>query len=464
MPASNITFAIDGVSCSEGSLTVAENCVLRINIFSKSFAHRKCANRYLPFSIIRDLINKITNMKTTISFLLGSGFSHADGIPLMPKINKMLLEIKESEFYIDSQMNAFRLKENSQKGFTLNSIDEKFFVEFIKYYSNTLISSPDQFNYEELIDYIEAYRRFGNNAATIHQFCQDYRNSLMTQARAIDDDNNLVYRFKIYLNKVISNMLQSSKYYESVGLMNYPPFDTFISVISELLKTYFVKVHTLNHDLLFEHIASKHVDIWQDYSDGYEELNSPYYGEISTTERITKTYHVRLKQFNANFDSNLSLYKLHGSVDTYIADISQPENEQVRIKKDYGVDRIIKEVLDKNTNKWSYINTIQNNYPEFLSGSTTKIIQYNDPFFELLFKRLEENLGNSDILFVIGYGFKDDGINNILIRHFLSKGKKMIVINRTIPNKNIISNFKVAKIEKSLIDVTFNEFMAEIIQ
>ena len=45
----NSTFAIGGVSCSADSLVVAESFVLRIKISDKNPAHRKSANRYLPF-------------------------------------------------------------------------------------------------------------------------------------------------------------------------------------------------------------------------------------------------------------------------------------------------------------------------------------------------------------------------------------------------------------------------------
>jgi hypothetical protein len=45
----NSTFAIGGVSCSADSLVIAESSVLRINICGKKPAHRKSANRYMPF-------------------------------------------------------------------------------------------------------------------------------------------------------------------------------------------------------------------------------------------------------------------------------------------------------------------------------------------------------------------------------------------------------------------------------
>ena len=44
--ATNSTFAIGGVSCSADSFEVKDSSVLRMNICSKSPAHRKSAKRY----------------------------------------------------------------------------------------------------------------------------------------------------------------------------------------------------------------------------------------------------------------------------------------------------------------------------------------------------------------------------------------------------------------------------------
>jgi hypothetical protein len=228
-------------------------------------------------------------------------------------------------------------------------------------------------------------------------------------------------------------------------------------LLRELLKDNLIRVHTLNHDLLFEHIASKLSDLWQHFTDGFHENNSPYYGEVYTTERIHKTYRVRLKRFTDIFDKPLALYKLHGSVDTYIADISS--SDEIRIKRDYGVSSILQEVYDKNTHKYYYKATLQNTYPDFLSGTTSKITQYNISYYKNLLSRFEQNLQNSKVLFVIGYGFKDDGINNTLIKYYLAHGKKMIVIDRTKPNSNLVTDFNVQVIEKPFVNVSYQDYI-----
>lgn len=399
-------------------------------------------------------------MADTISFLLGSGFSVADGVPLISDINRQLLEIKEEDIYIHSDMTAMLLNGQSKPGFRINWKDEKFFVEFLHFYSNKVIGNPADFNYEILFDYLTAFSRFGNHKNEVHEFCEHFRKNILKQSVFGDDDLNLLYRFEIYFTKIVSSFLQVTRYYEDVDLGNYPPYDSFASFIRDLLKNNLVKVHTLNHDLLFEHLASKLTDLWQHYTDGFDEHNSPYYGEFSTTVRIHKTYRVRLKRFTDKFEKPLSLYKLHGSIDTFIADITS--SDHVRIKRDYGVSTILQEVYDENTKQYSYKYILQHNYPDFLSGTTAKISQYNIPYYKNLLKRFEENLENSKLLFVIGYGFKDDGINNILIKHYLATGKKMIVIDRSVPKSNLITDFNVKVIAKPFVDVVYNDYQNEI--
>jgi hypothetical protein len=401
-------------------------------------------------------------MADTVSFLLGSGFSAADGVPLISDINRQLLEIKEDDIYIHSDMTAMLLKGQTKPPFRINWKDEKFFVEFLSFYSNKVIGNPADFNYEILFDYLTAFSRFGNHKGEIHDFffCEYFRKNVLKHSAFVVDDVNLLYRFEIYFTNIVSNFLQVARYYEDIGLGNYPPYDSFANFIRDLLKSNLVKVHTLNHDLLFEHLASKLTDLWQHFTDGFDENNSPYYGEVSTTERIHKTYRVRLKKFTDKFEKPLALYKLHGSIDTYIADITS--SDHVRIKKDYGVSTILQEVFDNNTKQYSYTSILQKNYPDFLSGTTAKISQYNIPYYQNLLKRFEENLENSKLLFVIGYGFKDEGINNILIKRYLASGKRMIVINRSIPKSNLITDFNIKVIEKPFVDVVYNDYHNEL--
>jgi hypothetical protein len=389
----------------------------------------------------------------TVSFLIGSGFSKADGMPLASEINDSLINLTVDDIYIHSDMTLIRLKGEERPNKMIPPRDEHIVIDFIRFYCEKILNDSTEFDYEKVFDFIEAYNRFNNHEDEIHEFCEEFRSKHNTSY----DDSNLIYRFSLYFPKLISTYLQNPRYYESISLGNYPRYDAFASYLNQLVNSGVkLNVHTLNHDLLFEHIASKHILLWQHFSDGFDELGSPYYGEVSTEDRIRKTYKVRLRQFTDNFNKNLCIYKLHGSIDTYRADISS--RDETRIKKDWGVGNIYKEVYNDNLKKFEYKLTLQQIYPDFLSGTTSKITQYDYPFFKELIQHFEKNLEASNKLIVIGYGFKDEGINNILIRKYLSKGRPMTVIDKKIPDFSIINDFKTKKIEKPFIDVTFDEF------
>ena len=76
-------------------------------------------------------------------------------------------------------------------------------------------------------------------------------------------------------------------------------------------------------------------------------------------------------------------------------------------------------------------------HPDFLSGTTQKILHYSkNDYYKKVFKHFKLNLENSNILIVIGYGFRDKGINEIITKHFFSgTDRKMIVIdvNQIVP-------------------------------
>lgn len=59
---------------------------------------------------------------------------------------------------------------------------------------------------------------------------------------------------------------------------------------------------------------------------------------------------------------------------------------------------------------------------------------------------------------VIGYGFGDEGINQLLEENFLTKGKEMIVIDPKIPNNRLIEDYNTNPIDRSLIDLEIDDW------
>jgi hypothetical protein len=102
---------------------------------------------------------------------------------------------------------------------------------------------------------------------------------------------------------------------------------------------------------------------------------------------------------------------------------------------------------------------IEETQPDFLSGTTNKIKFYTqDSHYKNILEHFQNNLSASELLFVIGYGFQDEGINRILEDNYLRQGKKMVVINPNRIESHLLSNYSVTEIFKSVTDVTLHDY------
>lgn len=77
-------------------------------------------------------------------------------------------------------------------------------------------------------------------------------------------------------------------------------------------------------------------------------------------------------------------------------------------------------------NKGGVSSVIQKVSPNFLTGMT-KHSHYADDFYNGLFYKFCNDLKDSDLLIIIGYGFKDDGINKRIVENFKPTGKILIL-------------------------------------
>jgi len=130
------------------------------------------------------------------------------------------------------------------------------------------------------------------------------------------------------------------------------------------------------------------------------------------------------------------------------------------IKIPYGVQKhnIRKEYFNQEGKRDYYEDNFQI-IPDFLSGTSTKILSYDKKlYYKPLFNHFTDNLIESDFLIVIGYGFGDKKINEYLIDAFLvDEKKRMIVIDIRKPQSELMNYKNVRFIEKSVSDVTREE-------
>jgi len=406
-------------------------------------------------------------MTAPISILTGSGFSVPDGLPTVSQLNQRLSNIQESEIFIGSDQTAFFLNGQLDNNRWEKSDERVFMQDFLEYYRTKVLASPADFHYETFFDFYSGYLRNKTNADAIEAFYQRFNNKLFADGDGSRDCHNRIADFGRSFNQLLGSLLHKPDYLHDVSTLNYPLYETFIQFISTLLQTRNIYFHTLNHDLLFDYVGRHHSDLWQLYSDGFTLWGSPYYGSLfvdhnqGTRHQVKKSYQVKLEYFDDRFDKPLRYYKLHGSINNRI--FYTDDGEQVRVKNQYGVSRYSKEVFDAPSNTYQQGGVMDRVDPDFLSGTTTKILHYSgDSYYKKLFDHFQQNLQESSHLVVVGYGFRDSGVNQFLVDHFLKDGKKMIVVDPYYPEKTLIDKYQAVHIKKSVSEISTKQLLDQV--
>lgn len=385
-----------------------------------------------------------------ISILLGAGFSVNKGYPTANQLNNKITDLRDADFCIASQGSFCFLEEGQKDPYDWSDyyMYKLFSLGLIKFYADR-----HDFNYEEFYDFYKGLDA-GNKDEEFEEFCNTFRAKFAVE---IDNSNLLGQHDKIF-NQMISAFLvdrHGNKFYEPVSYTGatYEGYTGFLRCLQQWKKDHIVHIHTLNHDLFFESLNSS---TWLEgeLTDGFIEIGSPFYGEIEGGSKV------RLPYFSKDYESNLRLYKLHGSLDQYPFHIRDKGiDSYIKIKYGVGITDLYKEVLDNETGKLDYINDFINYFPDFLSGTTSKILRYRDPiYYEYIFRQFEENLEKSDCLIAIGYGGGDSEINNIIDRHLL-KGSKIFIVD-PYPHKGtmeFVERFNAKLIEKTPNDLSIEE-------
>ena len=380
---------------------------------------------------------------TETSILLGAGFSVNKGYPTANQLNKKLIQLDAEDFFIYTDGTVF-LKEKNIEDPCWYSTDFKhkyFVVKLIEYY----IKQKETFNYEEFYDFYNEFYR-GKEDEDFNIFCEEFRNEYNSKTNNL----NLLSQTNKIFNQLISLFLVDSegkKFYDSIHYCKptYDGYSGFLNCIETWGNEGITHIHTLNHDIFFETLKSTDW-IQGKLSDGFEESGSKFYGSLKDN------YKVRLPYFTNNFTEQFRLYKLHGSFDQFPFHIQDTGiDTYVKIKLGIGTTELYKEVED-DKGGYEYINDWMNYHPDFLSGTTSKILRYREPwYYEKVFNNFEKNLVNSNKLVLIGYGCGDSEINNIIEQNFDYKNYPMFVVD-PYPSQQIkefVQKFNAKLIEKT---------------
>lgn len=351
----------------------------------------------------------------SISFLLGAGFSAPAGYPVGSVLNDQLFHGDKlpCEFHTDVRF-VTGIDGKKPNLFPKSMWQEcwEFGLRLMKYYIKNI---ANEFDYERFFDYIQ----------TLYQKC-DKTYVVSDELKAMlppcyVTEKRLALRLYIVLDhlltvlpKVVSYLLIEPK---NLNLNTYNLlFDQIKKAINEDVN---ISIHSLNHDELIEKLVLKH-HLNNYFSDGFEADASNYY--VLTHYKTEK-----LAVFSNEYKTPLRLFKLHGGTQYY------PFFEEKESGKfgyaDYvkGIPNMDEMNLFSVKNGIRYRGTFLPN-PDFLIGEKSKQERYGSIYYQKQLHNFRENVKCSKKLIIIGYAFKDSGINKI-IQESLQPNSECIVID-----------------------------------
>lgn len=364
--------------------------------------------------------------RKSISILLGAGFSAPKGYPIGNDMNEGLLHFDDSTLDFSPGGSLTTSTDGMKPKFQMDGFfnnHQKYFMFCKRLIKEYTVAHGNKFDYEEFYDFIKSddvrQKRY-------QSLCFD----LLSEYETFDHYLSNVSH--IY-NQMAAHLLKDGEgksWYdgEPFKLNFFDGYNGFLTFLSQLSKEYIVNVHTLNHDLLFESF-NRTGFINGNISDGFDEYGSEYYGKLIHDD---VTYHCRLERYTGRYTKPIRLYKLHGSLDYvlfYRIDTNGfmiPE-KYVKIKWGIGTGDIMK----GRKSKFGYDISPFAYHSDFLTGTTSKIQRYNEPLlFKKLFKKFKNNMQNAEKLIIVGYGCKDEGINELIQKNFDFRNKPSYIIDK----------------------------------
>jgi hypothetical protein len=392
-------------------------------------------------------------MRSSISLLLGAGFSAPMGYPIGNQLNSILLNCTGEEFAFHTNGSLVTSTDGKKPNFgykTSYDIRFDFCMKMIKYFNE----SRRYFDYEEFYDFIKDEAQ------------EDKQVELLAQSFVVDEKvDQLIYSLENIYTQLISYYLKDSEgnaFYDNSGYMIgsfFPKYTGILNYLNKISGKYLLNIHTLNHDLFFE-LLNNTEWLKGELCDGFEELGSPYYGKLEANGRV---YHARLERYTGIYRKNLRLYKLHGSRDyvvyyTFKGNIGKPE-KYLKTRFGIGFSDLYKEKENEN-NELEYESCPNNYHADFLTGTTSKIERYKEPLlYKDLFELFKQNLKEAKSLLIIGYGGKDKEINKMIFENFDFKNKKSFIID-PFPGekvKELAATLNSTIIEKQLQEIDLND-------
>jgi hypothetical protein len=364
-------------------------------------------------------------MTKSVSILLGAGFSAPMGYPIGNTLNKLLVECDDSKigFHTNGRLVVSTDGSKPKFGYKNNyGFQFDFCRDLIQHFNKV----KGYFDYEEFYDYFNFEAKDDPAVEALFK-----SKSYGTET----DINQMLFGIKNIYTQLVSYFLvdeEGNSWYDNAAHAcgpTWPGYTGILNCFQKWGKEHIVNIHTLNHDLLFERL---NISDWfqGELCDGFEELGSPYFGDLSVKSRH---YKCRLQQYTGKYDKKFRLYKLHGSKDYGLYYKSNggllAPDQYLKTRFGVGFSNLYKEVVDEKGNL-SYDQCWVNYHADFLTGTTSKIERYKEPLlFKELFQHFRINLNEAEKLIIIGYGGRDSEVNKMILENFDYKNKPSFIID-----------------------------------
>lgn len=334
-------------------------------------------------------------MSKNYVFLIGSGLSCAEGFPSIEEITDEIYSLEDT--YKSSNSHFYRGEKRPEEElfpeyYEYNTIIKKI-IDEIKKEIEQYYRKEYQINYEEIYYMIKQIEdKYENENPAILAFIEKLKQEINPLLNInINFDESVLNAVK-YIENIVWNVL--AKKVENSTILNF--------LLKELPRIE-INIFSLNHDYLIEQILQENKI---NYINGFKPLTN------------------EIKAWDHNlFDkkSRIKLYKLHGSISWVRYSV---DDFRGYFYADIGINDIyhLKDIDGK------FLWPVDD--PRFLIGTVNKVIEYTREIFSELFYQFHKILKKTNLLIIIGYGFKDKGINSKIIEYmFYSLNKKIIIID-----------------------------------
>ena len=378
----------------------------------------------------------------TYMFFIGAGFSVPAGLPTASVLNSKIVEADKLQIGAHSDGTIYRYPIEYPPISHHHDVF-LFGMEVIKRYCDNDVT---KFDYEKFYEYLYNLYTESINKEISSRLEKEYKIQGNSGKPGIKMHSNLM-TFNFQYPKLVHYFLHDT------DDIDYSQYNMLMLHLRRLVEQgNKVEIYSLNHDTIVEELIVEY-GLSDCFCDGFSNVDSPFYDGTQPLEQFTNLY-----------DKPIRLHKLHGSTSYYAFAIEKE-------KSYYEAVNLIKYPFRKDDRKLRYIAS-NDSYrilgamlgleAEFLTGTTSKAKRYEAPiYYKPQFKNFERDLMKADEVYVIGYGFKDEKVNDI-IKYNINKDAKCVVIDPFINDlavskaEEILPNLP-PPVRQSVVDVDWSE-------